>query len=84
MHGSSPNAGCHLGARLCDRSRLLEYALLSSTAFFLSSKMEPTHRYAYPKVQNGHNIQKTRRSFFVWLDNLNKIRKKGRKKEKGS
>lgn len=46
--------------------------------------MEPTHRYAYLKVQNGHNIRKTRRFFFVWLDNLNKIRKKEGKKEKGS
>jgi hypothetical protein len=46
--------------------------------------MEPTHRYVYPKVQNGHNIRKPRRSFFVWLDNLNKIRKKEGIKEKGS
>jgi hypothetical protein len=71
MHDSFPNAGCHLDARLCDRLCPIVYALLSSIEFFLSSKMEPTHRYVCPKVQNGHNIQKTRRSFFVWLDNLN-------------
>ena len=45
--------------------------------------MEAIRRYAYPKVQNAHNIRKTRRSFFEWLDNLNRIRKKGRIKEKG-